>query len=330
MHRSPSPLHLRFFVFSSIRMHVRTLVVATILIVIGTVAVGANAGEVVTKEKGPFDIASSGRERYHEFTKHGTAILTDVPDTHHPEVPPIKHLKGRLGNVQVNDESLDRFTFSTSVQRVIGRLNESETSIAARGRTIVATYNTSAFPTGSLLESGFSTSVDSGTTWTTGFFPPFQGGLTLGDPVIATDRTGQFYFTGMTLGSFSNCIFCQALGVNTSTDGLHWNDPVAAVVDNGLDKPWLAVGPDPVLLDRDNVYITYSHFGSDFSRVDLTRSLDGAKTWDAPKTIFAPTADAAVTSFIQGTVAYVDPGSLKRGRESFLGRLENNRQGRHD
>jgi hypothetical protein len=303
MHRSSFAYTLSF-VFPSVLTHIKTLLLVTVF---GTVAIAVNAGEVVIKERGSFGISSHAREMAAEVAKYGIQTPTDVvPDTHLSARPPNKD---RAGNVEVNDASLDRFTFSSSLQRVIGRLSESETSIAARGRTIVATYNTSAFPTGSLLVSGFSTSLDNGQTWASGFFPPFQGLLafTLGDPVIATDRAGQFHFAGMSLAFFSNCGFCLAFGVNTSTDGLHWSNPVAAVVDNNLDKPWLAVGPDPVFFQRDNVYLTYTHFGSDFSRVDFTRSLDGSKTWDAPKTIFAPTADARLTSVIQGTAPYVDP-----------------------
>jgi hypothetical protein len=60
--------------------------------------------------------------------------------------------------------------------------------------------------------------------------------------------------------------------------------------DNGSDKEWLAVGPDPATKSRDNVYVTWTSFQSEACELRFGRSTDGGAAWTA-KTIFVPTAD---------------------------------------
>jgi hypothetical protein len=62
-------------------------------------------------------------------------------------------------------------------------------------------------------------------------------------------------------------------------------------VDNGSDKEWLAVGPDPGATNRENVYVTWTSFQNDGScQLRFGRSLDGGVTWEA-RAIYAPAAD---------------------------------------
>ena len=195
---------------------------------------------------------------------------------------------------------------------------QSETAIAARGRNIVATYNTSAFqplvqisPTTLQFVhrflSGYSTSSDGGKTWTSSFMPPVPGSIfTFGDPAIGVDRIGNFYFAGLgadAAGQFT-------IQVNKSTNGGKTFGPAVVVQqDDGGDKEWIAVGKDPSRPSRDNVYVTWTSFQASGAQLRFGRSTNGGATFTT-KTIFAPPADPDPThpqNSLQFSNPYVDP-----------------------
>ena len=249
-------------------------------------------------------------------------------------------IQTRGSNVQVNDPGLDNIQILSNLFPLV-KFTQSETSVAAFGNNIVATYNSTAnlqySPTGQLIHAllcGFSTSNDGGQTWTSGFFPPIPGSVgTFGDPSVDVDRHGNFYFS---------CLGADALGrgtvnVNKSTDGGRtWGDPTVVQVDNGSDKEWLVVGPDPGHHNQDNVYVTWTSFQprtppltGTRSELRFGRSTDGGVTWTA-KTIFVPPRDTNPThptDVVQFSTPYVDPitgrlyvpfGQLSNGNQDFL------------
>ncbi len=69
-----------------------------------------------------------------------------------------------------------------------------------------------------------------------------------------------------------------------------WSPGVVVQQDDGADKDWLAVGPDPEDKNRDNVYVTWTSFQPTGAQLRFGRSTDGGATW-ATKTVFAPTPD---------------------------------------
>lgn len=108
-----------------------------------------------------------------DMNSAGKMILPDEPTTPLglPAVPQI-HFRGI--NVQANDPSLDNIQLFPGFRSFV-HTTQSETSVASFGRTIVATYNSSAGlhvipnPNGGLVFdriqlSGFSTSTDGGQT----------------------------------------------------------------------------------------------------------------------------------------------------------------------
>ena len=78
------------------------------------------------------------------------------------------------------------------------------------------------------------------------------------------------------------------IAVNKSTDNGHtFSAGIVVKVDNGSDKDWLAVGPDPAVPSRDNVYVTWTSFQNTGAQLWFAKSTDGGATWTS-KPIFAP------------------------------------------
>jgi len=196
---------------------------------------------------------------------------------------------------------------------------QSETSVAASAGNIVTTYNTSANQP--LVEvrpgvlaftrqflSGFSVSDDGGQTWSSGFLPPLEGSIfTFGDPSLDVDRFGNFYFSSLGADALGR----STIQFNKSIDGGHtWSDAVLIQQDDGGDKDWLAVGPDPRARNHDNVYVAWASFqGTGSIEMRLGRSTDGGATW-ATNTIFAPAPNPDPTlpqDALQFVNPYVDP-----------------------
>jgi hypothetical protein len=252
----------------------------------------------------------------------------------------VPQIQTRGGNVQVNDPGFDNIQILSNGFPLVN-FAQSETSVAAFGNNIVATYNSLAnvqySPAGFLLHalvSAFSTSNDGGKTWTNGFVPPIPGSLgTFGDPCIDVDRHGNFYYSSLGVDTLG----LATVNVNKSTDGGRtWSDPAVVQVDDGSDKDWLAVGPDPAHHNQDNVYVTWTSFQprtppatGTRSELRLGRSTDGGVTWTA-RTIFAPLADpdpTHPTDILQFSAPYVDPitgrlyipfAQFSRGNQDFF------------
>ncbi|HKW62990.1 MAG TPA: sialidase family protein [Candidatus Acidoferrum sp.] len=272
------------------------------------------------------DLRSGSRVLADELAQNGGVFLPDEQASPSP-LSTVPQVQLRGSNVQVNDPALDTIQIFPFFRPFL-HFTESETSVAASGQSIVATYNASAGihlspapppnPPASLIVdrvnlSGFSTSIDGGQTWTSGFFPTAgPAGATEGDPALGVDRSGNFHFAG--LGTDASGKF--GIIVNNSTDGgLTWSPAVVVQVDGGADKDWLAVGPDPALKNRDNIYVTWTSFQSTGAQLRFGRSTDGGVTWTT-KTIFAPAPDPAHPGNPQNSLTFSNPVV-----DRFTGRL---------
>ena len=242
--------------------------------------------------------------------RSGSKIIADnlaanpvlLPDSNSPVTggSPVPQIQLRGGNVQVNNPAQDYIQIFPGFRPFV-HATQSETSAAAFGRNIVVTYNDSSGihvipnPAGPGLIvdrvqlSSYAVSNDGGRTWKSGSIPPSPGASdTYGDPSVGVDRHGVFYFANLA----ADASFNGTIQVNKSTDGGNtWSPGVVVQVDNGSDKEWLAVGPDPAVKNRDNVYVTWASFQNNGScQLRFGSSTDGGVTWTA-KTIFAPPAD---------------------------------------
>jgi hypothetical protein len=274
-----------------------------------------NPNAVLHKNDMEIELRSDARLLADEIAATGGLILAD-PASSSSQFPLVPQVQFRRGNVQVNDPSLD-FTQQFTGFRPFLHATESETSVAAHGQNIVASYNTSAgihlvqidpvtLAFDRIQLGGFSTSNNGGKTFTSGFFPGVEGlPFTFGDPSIDVDRNGNFFFAQLGLDTNGN----GTVQVNRSTDGGRtWANAVVAAVDDGSDKEWLAVGPDPFHKSQDNVYVTWTSFQPTGSELHFTKSTDGGQTWTA-KTLFAPGPDPDPThpqNFIQFSNPVVD------------------------
>ena len=300
------------------RLSLATLALAVfvgIFVVVGASASDPEASGSDTVEKGGFalDISSAGRDQAEDVLGSGT-ISGDVGPVSGGSVVPGVQLRG--SNVQVNNPSLDNIQTFTGFRPFVN-YTQSETSTAAFESNIVVGYNSSAAQTFTFPPlvrtawtiSGYSTSNDGGKTWTSGFVPPAPGStFTLGDPSLGVDRAGNFYYA--TLGDDGqNNVTIQ---VNKSTNGGRTFGAAKIVqVDNGGDKEWLAVGPSPSDLTKDNVYVTWTSFQSTGSQIRFGKSTDGGQTWTT-KTIYAPVQNADPTfptNAVQFSNPYVDPAN---------------------
>jgi hypothetical protein len=158
----------------------------------------------------------------------------------------------------------------------------------AFGSTIVSVFQSGRFFDGGASNTGFSTSLDGGRTWRSGFMP----GLTrhsappgrhdrASDPVIAYDARHRVWLATSLLLSPG---LGGAIVVNRSTDGLRWDPPVAVTESAGpeleLDKQWLVCDNGAASPFYGNCYMAYSDFRT--IRMSVQTSKDGGLTWSAP------------------------------------------------
>jgi len=239
------------------------------------------------------------------------------------EEPRVRRGEDRDGdgsrNVLVNDPALDTiqsfpgflpFEFST----------QSETSVAIFGRHVLIGYNSSANQPlvnvgGSLFFkhrfwSAYSISHDGGRSFTRGFVPPIPNSpLTLGDPSVGVDRAGHFFYVCIAASTGADGDFHLAVQINRSNDdGDTFGTGVPVVVDDGADKAGLAIGPDPHIPSRDNLYITWTRLTANGGEIWLSRSIDGGATWSS-KPLFQPVDDGLNSSVAAWSAPVVDPSS---------------------
>jgi hypothetical protein len=177
----------------------------------------------------------------------------------------------------------------------------SETSIAAWGDYLVAGWNDGLIFPDSPGASGYGYSIDGGRTWTDGgLLPATAPALTSGDPALAADHQGNFYYASL----YSPDGDRSSLSVHRGrfeNDSLVWGPPVMPVIptpSDFLDKEWLAVDPE-----SGYVYLSWTRFDpAGGSRIEFVRSYDRGATW-SPRLQLTSSSVAGV----QGTRIVIGP-----------------------
>ena len=188
-----------------------------------------------------------------------------------------------FANVRVNNPATDSNRTDQTTQ--------SEPSIAVAGSNVVVGYNDSQHAL-FRASAGFDTigvaySSDGGGHFTDGdVVPNTPEFVNLADPWLASDRAGNVYFSFIMEDFFYGT---DVIGVAKSTNGgKTFTPPVPTTRPTDFlylsDKDAMAVGPDPNVKTRDNVYVAWDDFR--ITTVDFTlglafaRSTDGGATWD--------------------------------------------------
>ena len=176
------------------------------------------------------------------------------------------------GNVQVNCRAEDGSSPKNT---------QSETSVAVTGSKVVVGFNDSlvcCIP--ALNLTGYSVSVDGGKTFTDEGDLPWQPNVQpIGDPSVAHDPAGNFYFASLALGS-AGLDAHSLLSFYEMPSGTNTFQLVSVPVDVGsshnffADKEYLAVAPDAS--GKTHFYITWTFFSKQpQSPIMLTDSTDG-------------------------------------------------------
>ncbi len=150
---------------------------------------------------------------------------------------------------------------------------------------------------------GYGYSSDGGQTFTdAGDIAPVKGGANLGDPDIAVDSKGNFYFSQISADDKGIAF----IGVSKSTDGGRtFSLPVNASrsvsgPDSFQDKEFITADNAGGRYDG-NVYVSWTHFTVDGAQIYFARSTNGGHTFEKPIAL------SPSDHFVQGSIPRVGP-----------------------
>ncbi len=215
-------------------------------------------------------------------------------------------------NVRVNDPAGDGAFY-------VENTTQSETTMAISGGNIVVGFNDDGqVSTGAGTGfTGYAVSSDDGASFTDHTLANPDWSLTFGDPVLASDRSGNVYFT-MLSGDYLTGE--TPLAVYRSTDhGETFSSSVLVPPTSPyafVDKPWMTVGPDPSDLSKDIVYAGWTEFGRKV-KIVVTSSRDQGATWSRP----VPIALSTRWHPSPRRFRYTDPTGISLAVDPSTGRL---------
>ncbi len=169
-----------------------------------------------------------------------------------------------------------------------------------------------AFPAAILC--AFEASVDGGATWTRfgvtalqGPAFPAAGGHSCSDPVLAADRSGNFYYAYLDLFRFTSPLRVDLLVQKSTTGGQTFSSFVVVARGTGSgpgaedpDKEWIEVDRNPQSSFQGNTYVSYSDFST--LTIKFRKSVDGGATFQP-----GPSSFGTVVSDVGGQVVTPRP-----------------------
>lgn len=190
------------------------------------------------------------------------------------KIPPKPNNK----EVQVNNSASDIANFPN--------ITQSETSLAHFKDFILYGFNDSNDEFTRNSFSGFAFSKDLGKTWTDGgSIPTNPGGVNNGDPVIAVDKKGIFYYGQIgqeVVGGTQQDVISVSTGVINPNKTITMNPP--QVVGRGQnpqngnfsqDKEWITVGTDRTRPGQEALYIVWKDFTTNPRRIRFSKYTTG-------------------------------------------------------
>jgi hypothetical protein len=204
-----------------------------------------------------------------------------------PTATPTNSGSGSSGAVQI---SSDPYPAGTAGQH----RTEVEPDTFAFGNTLVAAFQVGRIYDGGATDIGWATSING--TWQHGLLPglttnsspagPFDR---VSDASVAYDaRHGVWMILSLDL--MSSSVVGVGVSVNTSTDGLTWNNPVlvSTTSSGDYDKTWITCDDTASSPFYGHCYAEWDNYGNG-DTILMSTSTDGGQTWSAPST----TADDA-------------------------------------
>ncbi|MGN7398067.1 exo-alpha-sialidase [Peribacillus frigoritolerans] len=234
-----------------------------------------------------------------------------------------KHNDSHCGHKKHNDCCCDHPEVERQVNNPADDTNlgrtQSETSLAHFQDFILYGFNNLEH-TGNF--SGFAFSNNLGNTWTDGgTIPTNEGGINGGDPVIAVDRNGVFYYGQVGLEDLAGIpqgVISVSTGTVNPNRTITMNPPEAVgrgqfpernPVDQRLgnqDKEWITVGPDAITPGNEALYITWTDFTTNPTSIRFSKYRTGV---DLTPIITDQVIVPSGTNFVSGSFVVVD----KRG-----------------
>ncbi|MCW2639634.1 MAG: hypothetical protein JWP76_1940 [Dactylosporangium sp.] len=177
-------------------------------------------------------------------------------------------------NVALTQVSADPYTDAQAQHR-----SEVEPDTFSFGNTIVSAFQVGRVSGGGSSNIGFSTSTDSGATWTRGFLPGItaNGGGPYGqasDAAVAYDARHNVWLIS-SLGIRSSSV--DVLTSRSTDGGRTWGNPVTTAT-GSLDKNWIVCDNTPSSPFYGNCYTEYDISGSG-DALRMKASSDGGATW---------------------------------------------------
>lgn len=192
---------------------------------------------------------------------------------------------GGLANIRVNNPGEDINQPDQTTQ--------SETSIAVSGKNVVVGFNDSQqtllFLTPASDLSGVAVSHNGGATFSDlGTLPNATPTINFGDPWLASDSSGVFYYANLVDDPFQGALLT---GVSRSTDGGQtWTTPTEVPPPAGASSLFYSADKDAMTVGgAGNLYVVWDDFTETFdpttgefkvlSGLAVAHSTDGARTW---------------------------------------------------
>ncbi|HEX8814446.1 MAG TPA: sialidase family protein [Terriglobales bacterium] len=183
--------------------------------------------------------------------------------------------------------STDTFTNSYSEHRT-----EVEPDTYAYGSTIVSAFQVARWFNAGGADIGFATSTDGGKSWTHGYLPGltqnYKGGkyYTASDASVVYDVKHHVWLINyLPITTNEGAV---DVAVSSSTDGIHWGNPILVDKSGVDDKNWITCDNHATSPHYGNCYVEWD-LGFSTGQIQMSVSSDGGKTWSAAK----GTADGA-------------------------------------